>query len=554
MIIDYLAPGSSTDIETDLCIVGSGAAGLSIAHTFAGSDIRVCVLESGGLGGEYKTQSLNEGKSIGGAELDPATSRMRAFGGSCNLWGGGCVPLTPQDFEARSWVPESGWPLSFDAMTPYYLRALSFCGVDVGRLKEGKAESPLALPATKVDGGDLANQLCALTPLKFGQAYREEMERSHNVTVLLHCNLLELVPSPCGTRVHEARIGALDGRRGILKAKQFVLACGGIENARVLLLSNSLSPKGIGNEHDLVGRYFMDHPIVKLGSLAIQLPDLFARYCSSYTKSPTFLTYPEISLADDSQHRHQTLNCRVRAIAVEAEVPRSIKAIRHFRAADKSSANEDERVGSRIQNALSLKRAETRDSSPACKNGVERRLRDLVLDVGSVSRAIGRKMAGLSTVKIDHFELFGFFEQAPNPKSRITLGEETDALGQRKVHVDWRFTDLDTHTYRSAAKLFGESLAKRFGGRYRPEEWVSGEGPCEARHIRGAAHHLGTTRMSATPVAGVVDVDCLVHGLNNLYIAGSSVFPSGGWAFPTLTIIALSLRLADHLQKRFRTR
>ncbi len=548
MILDYLDPSCPTDIETDLCIVGSGAAGLSIARDFVGSGVRVCILESGGLGGEYNAQSLNDGTSIGDVKIDPATSRLRAFGGSCNLWGGGCIPLTLRDFEQRSWVPESGWPISFDALRPHYLRALAFCGVDVGKLDDGTSDFPLPLTPEKFGSEDLENSLWARSFLTFGKAYREDIARARNVSVLLHCNVLDLTLSCCGTRVDEARISAFEGRRGKVKARQFVLACGGIENARLLLLSNTAKPKGIGNDRDLVGRYFMDHPIVKLGAISVPFPQPMLRQCSPVKQGPGFTAYHEITLAENSQVQHQTLNCRVRAMPVEGQVPRGVAALRSLRSHNRSAANEDELVKRGIDISLRLPRLQ-----PAIpeKRSIVPTLLDLGVGAGGVGRAIVRKLTGQSAVAIQHFDLFGFFEQAPNPDSRITLGDELDALGQRKVQIDWRLKILDWHTYRTTAKLFGEGLARHFSGRYHPEEWVSADKSCEAHHVRGAAHHLGTTRMSKTPATGVVDIDCLVHGIENLYIAGSSVFPCGGWAFPTLTIIALSLRLADHLRRRF---
>jgi choline dehydrogenase-like flavoprotein len=139
-------------------------------------------------------------------------------------------------------------------------------------------------------------------------------------------------------------------------------------------------------------------------------------------------------------------------------------------------------------------------------------------------------------------------EQAPNPDSRVMLDPERDVLGQRKVCIDWRLTELDRHTYRTAAHLFGEELARACGGRFQAEPWVdAGDGT--PPRVQGTAHHLGTTRMADDPRLGVVDRQCRVHGVDNLHIAGSSVFPTGGWAFPTFTIVALSLRLADRLQK-----
>jgi choline dehydrogenase-like flavoprotein len=171
----------------------------------------------------------------------------------------------------------------------------------------------------------------------------------------------------------------------------------------------------------------------------------------------------------------------------------------------------------------------------------------LGLGVGDIAKALVYKLTDRPTVSNSHVELVGYFEQAPNPESRITLSDDTDALGQRKVQVDWRLTPLDHHTYRTTATLFGSELARSCNGRFELADWLADEDGSKPE-IHGTAHHIGTTRMSDDPSMGVVDRDCRVHGMDNLHIAGSSVFPTGGWAFPTFTIVALSLRLADELR------
>ena len=168
---------------------------------------------------------------------------------------------------------------------------------------------------------------------------------------------------------------------------------------------------------------------------------------------------------------------------------------------------------------------------------------------GDIVRAVARRLKAQPTVETDRIDLIGYFEQAPNPDSRITLGDRLDALGQRQVRVDWRLTELDRHTYRTAARLFGTELARRCGSEFQMDPWLTEDGPTAPRVV-GTAHHLGTTRMADDPMRGVVDRDCRVHGIDNLYVAGSSVFPTGGWAFPTFAIVALTQRLAEHLGMR----
>lgn len=545
MIIDYLDGSSPTDVEADLCIIGAGAAGIAIARSFAGSTVRVCLLESGGFAGEERCQELYEGASVGSTPFDPGTSRMRAFGGSCNLWGGGCIPLSQQDMGTRDWVPRSGWPLSYADLAPYYLQARSFCHIGAHDFVSGSFLAPPAHPPIPFDAGTLVNPIFARSPILFGDAYRAELEQIPNITVLLHANLLELQATPCGSSVRQARIGALDGRRGVIRARHYVLACGGIENARLLLLSNAVAAQGLGNERDLVGRFFMDHPSGKLGTVFTDNPDRLTRPYDRHQGKGAAPSFPEIALSEEAQRTHRLLSGRVHPFPVEGTVPKGIRALRDLRAALRSTTRDE---GALLAERLcaALRNGPVSDGAMASPGNIGVLALRLGLGIGDIAKAFRQKLAARPTVKSDHVDLVGYFEQAPNPDSRVTLGRERDALGQRKVNIDWRLTPLDMHTYRTAATLFGNELARSCNGRFQPEPWVN-DGDA-APQVHGTAHHLGTTRMSDDPRQGVVDRQCRVHGIDNLHIAGSSVFPTGGWAFPTFTIVALSLRLAEHLR------
>lgn len=548
MTIDYLDETAPTELETDLCIIGAGPAGIAIARTFIGTAVRVCLVESGGLAGEESSQALYEGTSIGSPEFDPGISRLRAFGGSCNLWGGGCIPLSSSDLAERDWVPHSGWPLSYAELAPYYARAQAFCQIESHDFADGSFLTPPARPPVSFDASKLVNQIFVRSPILFGAAYRSELEQAPNITVLLHANLLELEASLSGASVRQARIGSLGGRQGVVRARHYVLACGGIENARLLLSSDSVVRHGLGNDHGLVGRYFMDHPTGKLGTLFTDAPDRLARPYDRTGGKGAAPSFPEIGLSDEALKAHRLLNGRVRPVAVEGPIPKGIRALRELRASLRPPRQDE---SSLLEERLC---AALKNSDPGSENvatgpsvGLGRLALRLGLGVGDVARAYVRKLADQPAVKSTHVDLIGYFEQAPNPDSRIMLGTERDALGQRKVCIDWRLTVLDRHTYRTAAALFGTELARACGGRFQLESWL-GEDDGAVPRVRGTAHHLGTTRMSDDPHQGVVDRHCRVHGVDNLHVAGSSVFPTGGWAFPTFTLVALSLRLAEHLR------
>ena len=546
MINDYRNLATPADIEADLCIIGAGAAGLAIARTFIGTATKVCLIESGGLAGEEANQALYQGTSIGSPEFDPGISRMRVFGGSCNLWGGGCIPIGK--LEAREWVPDSHWPIAYEDLEPYYRHARDFCHLPAHEFVEDSFLTPPNVAPLAFDASSVVNKTFAYSPVMFGDTYRMDLEQSPNITILLYANLLELDASTGGAAIHRARIGTLEGRTGSVRAKQYVLACGGIENARLLLISDSAAPNGLGNQNDLVGRYFMDHPSGKLGTLYTPEADRIARpYDRDLHKTPTSV-HPEICLSDEAQRAYRTLNGRVRLFAVEGPVPKGIQALREFKSALRARKLDENAL---LAAKLSLRKngEPVNGGRPAAPDQSMARLTlRVALGVGDIAKAALRKLGKKPTVKADHIDLIGYFEQAPHPDSRITLGQETDQLGQRKVCIDWRLLPIDRHTYRTAALLFGTELARASNGRFQPEPWLEDEQ--SVPQVYGTSHHLGTTRMSDDPHQGVVDRECRVHGVENLYVAGSSVFPTGGWAFPTFTIIALSLRLAEHLRSR----
>ena len=546
MIIDYIDRSAAADYQADLCVIGAGPAGIAIARSFIGTSTTVCLIEGGGLAGEDRSQSLYEGSSAGTTPFDAGTSRMRVFGGSCTLWGGGCIPLADSDLEARDWVPDSGWPLRYADLAPWYAKAREFCRIDAEHaFGPGSFNGPTPRVPLDLDAEAMVNFIFARSPITFGDAYRDLLGQAANITVLLHANVMELRATDNAGAVTEATLGSLDGRRGSVRARHYVLAAGGIENARILLLSDSVAPNGLGNDHDLVGRYFMDHPSGAIGSIRSSQPDRLTR---PYERTVGKVRAPlasEIGLSLDAQRTHRTLNARVHPFAVEGDVPRGIRALRDVRAALRPP-NRDEAALVEARLSAALQNGPGGAAAVAMPQNLAISAMRLGLHIGDVIRAVAFKVSDRPTVSSDRVELVGFFEQAPNRDSRILLDDKRDALGLRRVRVDWRLTDLDRHTHRTLGALTGNHLAQACAGRFDAAAWTTdADAPSE---VHGTAHHMGTTRMADDPTQGVVDTRGKVHGVANLHVAGSSVFPTGGWAFPTFTLIALSLRLAEELR------
>ena len=499
MFLDAHNVESGRTLEADLCIIGSGAAGLTVARALAGTSLKVCLLESGGLDPDAKTQDLYDAELTGVPYFMPLRAcRQRYFGGSTNCWTGWCRPLDPIDFEKRDGVPHSGWPFDREHLDPWYAQAQKVCGLNAYTYEAeswaGKDAQPLPMDPTRVVSGVF--QLSA--PARFGTIYRAEINAAANVEVLLHATVKELVTTPEGERLDHLEVATLAGSTFYVKARATVLAAGGIENARLLLLSDRTHTSGLCNEHDLVGRYFMEHPhLYRFGTVFVTPPKndrgAFYRLRPVGKQCSVIGT---LIIAPEELRRRKLLNFTA--------------TLEHFTSHEVRAAAKEDEVYRDIVQSLPLPWQRARRGPPGY-------------------------MAHLNSR----------FEQAPNPESRVTLVDKRDALGQRKARLHWALTDTDYRTATEALQLLGREFGFTDTGRlrldenhYRPETWTFAGGP----------HHMGTTRMHSDPKQGVVDRNCKSHALSNLYIAGSSVFPTGGSANPTLTIVAMALRLADHLE------
>src|SRR5579883_68210 len=286
MFIDARQIPSGSVIDCGLCIVGAGAAGITLAHRLRDSGIDLCLLESGGLALDWKTQSLGQGTNLGQAYSDLESCQLRYFGGNTNAWGGWMRPLDDIDFEYRPWVEHSGWPFSPSELAPYYDAAHRLCEVtdtdyDVRAAVEklGSRDAQL-IP---FEDAKLETVLYRFSPpTRFGQTYRDAVRSAGNIRCLTHATALAIKTSPDASRAERLTVGCLSGARFEVAAKLFVLAAGAIENARLLLLSNDVAANGLGNSHDLVGRYFMDHPHPRRTLLAKRCPVPLGLYGLSF--------------------------------------------------------------------------------------------------------------------------------------------------------------------------------------------------------------------------------------------------------------------------------
>jgi choline dehydrogenase-like flavoprotein len=469
-------------------------------------------------------QDLCAGENIGRDYVALETTRLRYFGGSTNHWNGYCAPLAPIDFRRRDWVPHSGWPITRSDLDPFYRRAQSICQLGPYAYGERVWEE-LGVRPHDFDPAEVA--LCFWQhspPTRFGEVYRADLERADNVHVLLYANATNIQADHSASFVQHVDLRTLDGKAGRVRARAYVLACGGLENARLLLLSDGVEPAGLGNREDLVGRFFMEHPHTEPGVVVTddieRVRTIYGRYLREGVPFEA-----SFCAGETMQAREQVLNSHV-LLEQRASHAQGLEAARALWSSAKRGEAPDD-LAEKIWQVV-------RDLDDVTQFAYRRFITGQLPYAPAVSRLL----------------LFSLrSEQAPNPESRVTLGDERDALGLRRARLDWQLTDLDRRTVRALAETLAAEFARLNIGRVRLADWLLDN---NASHwpsdLYAGNHHMGTTRMAAQPERGVVDVDCRVHHIDNLYVAGSSVFSTGGCANPTLTIVALALRLADHLK------
>jgi choline dehydrogenase-like flavoprotein len=489
-------------LTADVCIIGAGPAGITVALDLIGSGLSVLVLESGRDDWDSETQALAKGEVAGrrmvfdGVDMALDMSRLRQLGGTSNHWTGMCRPLDASDFEERAWVPRSGWPISRVELDPYYAKAVASCELLADRFDADYWHEVTGLPLL-AEGDMLRTVVFQFSPpTRFGPAARPALAAARDVDVHLGANVTAIDTDRSGGSVERVRVATLGGRTWSVEADRYVLAVGGIETPRLLLASDGVDPAGVGNANDLVGRCFMDHPHVTGGRVAFAGPD------------PAWAMY--------------RMWGRTR--------PDGSSAIQWGGFSPTAAAQEAAGTG----NACVL--LWTPGTGPD-RGG---------LDADSVALAAVEQLMAPVPSGPSNATLTIRTEQVPNPDSRVTLGEERDALGMRRAVVDWRLLDQDRDTLRNTLILVAEKLGAT--GAARVEVDPSGT-PVEELPVEVGNHHMGTARMHADPAQGVVDADCRMHQVDNLYVCGSAVFATSGMANPTLTIVALAHRLADHLRR-----
>jgi choline dehydrogenase-like flavoprotein len=556
MLIDSRELPPDQVIQADVCVIGSGPAGIALARELANTSSRVCILESGGIAPDVKIQDFSSGDVVGDPFLSIQATRNRQFGGNSNIWsiklgrmadrqweiGVRYVPLDGVDFEHRDWVPHSGWPIRREDLTPYYEKAqtVAHSGPFTYDVESWFDEQ---VRTVGFDDPAFMPKIFQFGPRAvFHQTYFQELSATPNVDIYLYATAVELETDSDSSNIRKVRVSNLTGKSYWVEAKAFVLATGGIEVARLMLASNRHQPMGVGNEHDLVGRFFMDHPLLDMGRLQPTSSQVFGQM--AFFDMRRVSGHPvmgHLSLTKAAMAEQQVLNSAV--VLFPRPSQRQTQAILALKALAEEGylkSPQPKHWPAIAQHLLKV------------AGGIDYVLRSAYLAKKydqSLMHGFGR--GGWAEQPQTHtrfktFEVLLVTEQAPDPSNRVQLSRDCDPLGMPRAELHWKWGQVNIDSARRTQDLFGRAVEQAGLGRFVKhcrdgQPYLSGPA--------GMAHHIGTTRMSASSTQGVVNENCQVHSVPNLYVASSAVFPTGGYANPTLTVLALSLRLADHLTR-----
>ncbi len=516
MIIDSRELSNNSVVQTDVCVIGAGIAGITLAREFDGKGVSVALLEGGGLEPE-EMADLYRGEITGHPYHNLERSRTRGYGGSGNCWGGFCFPYDDFDLEERERIPNSGWPLKLSDLDNYIERArevaqLNTLGFEFDAWKELSSE----LSENPFKEG--AVELRILQKSRFGggrlivepENYLDLVGQSDNVTLYHHANAVELKSEDAaGKEIKQVRVRTVTGVEYFVEAKVFILSSGGIENPRLLLASDNR--KGIGNEHDLVGRYFMDHLSVRVGWFHPEQEHIRTRYFAHW-------------------HHIDAENIRIKSSAGVSRKVRGEKQL--LRTFFELSLHNASRYG--WASLMYIRRTLRHGGWPI-------NWRFHLGCIWADRKALWKRLRGdRCDGAFSAFPLYASSEPAPNYDSRVLLSNKTDQLGMPVARLDWRISDVDLEHIDESVDLFNQETERAGLGKLVKD-------PIRSWPIYGHYHHIGTTRMSEDPAEGVVDPSCRVHSTSNLFVAGSSIFPTAGGGTATYMIMALSIRLADHI-------
>ncbi len=468
MIRDLETHEDDAQLESDICIIGAGAAGITLALQLAKSGQKVTLCEGGGLDQSDASQSCYIGEVRGDPYFGLDWARLRYLGGTTNHWSGWCRTFESIDFDRSYIAPEHRWPITKSDLDPFL--------EDAGQILEITPDfndGPADASGIKPIGYRFS------PPTRFGEKYFEQLKASQQIELVLNANLI--ATESAGGAISAARFKSYSGTDLTIRAQKYVLAMGGIENSRMLLWLQSQAGDGLLKTTLPIGNYWMEHPHFLLGMAFVE------------TEVSNQWTY---GISGEVQRNEKILNCGFRV--------------------DEISKEETEK---------------------------------LLADLQCVAPAYADRIAGMiDEQKVCGAQLRSAWEQEPVRSNSVELStQEKDIFGIPRVVLNWKKSTLDKRTIRKSVEIFNQWLMDNDLGRIKPDTWVLSTDPYPTDDELAGFHHMGGTRMGSDHKTSVVDGNCKVHGTANMYVAGSSVFTTSGHNNPTLPIVQLALRLADHL-------
>lgn len=533
MRIDITQLERGSNLSADVCVIGAGVAGIAVTRQLLNSGLRVILLESGGADYDHAIQDLAAGESVGLPYYPLAETRLRFFGGTSAIWGGRIAEMDEIDFEPRPWVEHSGWPVSRHELQPWYAEARRMLGVESIETDE-RLWPLIGATAPAFDPYFVRTAFWQFDPLpgRFSLTRCRDLVISPEMTIITRATATHIQARHDLGVIEHVSVGDPAGHRAFIRARHFVLAAGGLENARLLLASNDVYPSGLGNEYDLAGRFFMEHPHARGGRIHTTQPWRLLRLYTLRHRVAGETVAACLRPGDGLQRRAGILNTSF-----------SIGCRPHF--------GRQPFIGNRAYRLAKHRLEPTRSTRWLWQTG-----KRSIIGLSRLTDPLRPWLLAQS----GRCGLYAIVraEQAPNPHSRVYLSGERDALGVPRLVLDWQLQNIDKRSVRVAMQGFDSELRCLGLGHVELAPWLEDPDlPWQfdssiSNHPIGGYHHMGTTRMADHPTRGVVDANGRVFGLANLYVAGSSTFPTGGWANPTLTLTALSLRLGDHLRRASR--
>lgn len=519
--LESVAPGQT--FRSKLCIIGAGVAGLTLAAKLADSAVDVCLLEAGGLQYEDRCQQLYDAEMAGHRHSGTTLGRFRVFGGSSTRWGGQLLPYTDDVFHPPPELNLPDWPIDLSDIDPYY--------AEVGRLL-GASQQPFTDDLLRAfsQGQPFQSADVRLRYSKWAPFGKRNLARtlgktcsdSSRVTVFLHANVKSIELAPGGTHIRSVIVQNPARQCSRFEASLFILSAGTIETCRLLLSSSEVAPEGVGNDRDQVGRYFHDHLSVEAAALSDATRRRVLRYFTPRFTGGTLHT-PKLEASAQ-------LRAKGKLLSVMAHFPIEEPEDSGFRAVQQTlrqmqSGNFDKKF---YKSVVALPTASVQ-------------IAKLVID----SRFYKKRSVSEEAKVTLHLDC----EQRPQAESRIRLGQSRDSLGMRRALVDWRISEEERHTISAYAAVINRIFTDNNIGEltWHPELFETDK--TWLRFASDTFHMMGGTRMGTSPSTSVVDKNLKVHGIDNLYIASCSVFPTGGSSNPTFTMMALTLRLADKLRR-----